>query len=125
MNKEKLIELILEIASQKDKIELYNLDALEFLNTIKSKHNQFYFIDPPYYEKGKDLYTNFYTHDDHLRVSSYVRNNLRTKKILITYDNVDEIKKMYPNITQEINVLNYYVATKRKANEVFIKQNII
>ena len=124
-NKDKLIELIEKIASYRERIELYNMDALEFIKIVKSRHNQFYFIDPPYYKKGKELYTNFYTHQDHVDLSKYLKQNMRSKKILLTYDNCREIRELYKNYTQNIRLLNYYVQSKRVGEEVFITQNLI
>lgn len=124
-NKDKLIELIEKIASYRERIELYNMDALEFIKIVKSRHNQFYFIDPPYYKKGKELYTYFYTHQDHVDLSKYLKQNMRSKKILLTYDNCREIRELYKNYTQNIRLLNYYVQSKRVGEEVFITQNLI
>lgn len=122
--KDRIIELIKLIASLKNQIELYNMDALVFLSFVKRKHNQFYFIDPPYYNKGKELYTNFYKHDDHKKLSSFINQKMRNKHILISYDNCVEINEMYKNNYRIIKELNYYVETKRKGEEVFVLKNI-
>lgn len=124
-NKVKLIELIQKIKSHENNIEIYNMDALDFIKTVQGKHNQFYFIDPPYYQKGKELYTNFYNHDDHVQLAKYFKTKLKTKKILISYDNCDEIKKLYKCYKQDIRLLNYYVETKRMGEEIFITQNLV
>lgn len=58
-NKKRLIALIEKISTLKDKITIYNLDAEDFIIQVKQK-NSFYFIDPPYFCKGKQLYTNFF-----------------------------------------------------------------
>lgn len=123
-NKANLTLLVQKIASYKEKIELYNLDAIDFIDKVKRKHNQFYFIDPPYYKKGKELYTNFYTHADHLNLSKYIKKNLKNKKMLLSYDNCDEIKNMYKTYNLQIKYLNYYIATKRKGEEIFITNNL-
>ena len=67
-NKERIIQNIKLIASMREKIKLYNMDAEKFirLNISKTK-NSFTFFDPPYYAKGPGLYTNFYNHEDHVR----------------------------------------------------------
>ena len=124
-NKNKFIKLIEKIASYRERIELYNMDALEFIKMVKSRRNQFYFIDPPYYKKGKELYTNFYTHQDHVNLSRYLKKNMRSKKFLVTYDNCKEIRELYKNYTQNIRLLNYFVQSKRVGEEVFITQNLM
>src|SRR5699024_3052034 len=85
-NKKSLVSKIKKIASYKSKIHLYNLDAIEFMKTTESDlNNKFYCIDPPYFNKGQSLYTNFYNHDDHSIIAQTVK-ALKSKWIL-TYDN--------------------------------------
>ena len=123
-NKANLIKLVSKIAFYRQYIELYNLDALDFINIVKRRHNQFYFIDPPYYQKGKELYTNFYTHQDHFKLAKYIKKNMKSKKILLTYDNCDAIRELYKNYDQDIRLLKYVVQSKRVGEEVFITQNL-
>ena len=124
-NKTKLIELIRKISDYKCQIELHNSDALVFIEHIKERDNQFYFIDPPYYQKGKQLYTNFYTHEDHVELANYFKQELKKKKILISYDNCPEIEQLYDKQNQSVKSLNYSVGTKRLGEEIFITQNLI
>ncbi|EJL6275271.1 DNA adenine methylase, partial [Vibrio cholerae] len=73
-NKDNLIKKIRKIASYKDNIHLYNLDALDFISEIeKLDENVFYFIDPPYFVKGQSLYTNFYDSNDHIDLCTKIR----------------------------------------------------
>ena len=124
-NKTKLIELIRKISTYRAQIELHNSDALEFIERIKERDNQFYFIDPPYYQKGKQLYTNFYTHEDHVELANYFKQELGEKQILISYDNCPEIEQLYDKENQSVKSLNYSVGTKRLGEEIFITQNLI
>lgn len=119
-NKEKLINKIKEIHSYRNKIKFYNLDVIEFLNEIPSK-DSFIFFDPPYYKKGQELYTNYYTHNDHLKLSEKI-GSLKTKWI-ITYDNADEIKEIYSKYNiKEFDII-YSLEKKRKAKEIIIYNN--
>ena len=61
-NTEVLINKIELIAKNKSRINLYNIDAIEFIknNINRTKTLLWLFFDPPYYVKGKQLYTNFY-----------------------------------------------------------------
>jgi len=123
-NKPNLIKLIRKIATFKGQIELHRLDALDFLEIVKRRRNQFYFIDPPYYQKGKQLYTNFYSHDDHVELANYFKKKLKSKKILISYDNCSEIETLYKKQHQSVKSLNYSVGSKRSGEEIFITQNL-
>ncbi len=116
-NKRKLIEKIQEIYTYRDKIRFYNLDVIDFLKIIKKK-DSFIFFDPPYYKKGKDLYVNFYEHNDHLNLANKI-SKLKNDWI-VTYDNEEEIKKMYNQFRQKEFDITYSLENKRKAKEIII-----
>jgi len=80
-NKTNLIERIKQIALYKDKIELYNMDAVELIKTLRKtlpKKTLFY-LDPPYFVKGKDLYLNHYTEKDHENIMQEVKKITKQK----------------------------------------------
>lgn len=72
--KESLTERIHEIATQKRHIHLYNKDINCFLVNYASKYseNALIYFDPPYYEKGRELYMNFLQHKDHVKIRSEI-----------------------------------------------------
>ncbi|EGR1064183.1 TPA: DNA adenine methylase [Vibrio cholerae] len=118
-NKDNLIKKIRKIASYKDNIHLYNLDALDFINEIeKLDENVFYFIDPPYFVKGQSLYTNFYDSNDHIDLCTKIR-EINSKWIL-TYDYAEFIRKLYSNYRQFSFSLNYSAAEKKKGTELLV-----
>ena len=119
-NKNKLIKQIKEIGRLKDKIEFYNLDVLEFQKNIisKIKREKFIFFDPPYYKKGPELYTNFYNHKNHLELYETIRKI--TKNWIVTYDNCEEIKKIYKKFDFVEFDINYSLENKMKAKEIMI-----
>ena len=123
-NKKNLIERIKEINKYKKKIEFYNLDAIDFLKKIENKKKIFIFFDPPYFQKGKDLYTNFYMIEDHINLAKHI-SNLKQDWIT-TYDNTEEIKEIYSEFQiKEFDIL-YSLEKKRKAKEILIcKKNLI
>lgn len=116
-NKKDLVEKIQEIYTYRDKIRFYNLDVIDFLQRIKKK-DSFIFFDPPYYNKGKDLYVNFYEHDDHLNLANKI-SKLKNDWI-VTYDNEEEIKKMYKQFRQKEFDITYTLEKKRKTKEIII-----
>jgi DNA adenine methylase len=124
--KEKLIQKILEISSLSDQIDLYNLDALIFINNvIKKTKKSFTFFDPPYFNKGPSLYTNFYNKDDHIELSEIIQKDLKNRKWIITYDNAIEIKKMYNKLDFIEYYLSYTVQDKKKGVEfMFFSKNL-
>lgn len=94
-NKQNLIERIEYVAFYKDRISLYNLDALRLLQDVVSSlpNKALVYLDPPYYVKGGQLYRNHYKHDDHKELSDAVKNIGHSW--LVTYDKCDEIKELY------------------------------
>ncbi|ECX3498302.1 DNA adenine methylase, partial [Salmonella enterica subsp. enterica serovar Panama] len=78
-------------------------------------------IDPPYFDKGSLLYTNFYNVEDHKKVSEAI---FKLKHSwLLTYDNVSEINELYNNCARYTYPLNYSAATKRVGTELLITQD--
>lgn len=119
-NKSVLIKKIHQIAELKNKIHIYNMDAIDFIEKLESLKlsKPLLMIDPPYYNKGQSLYTNFYKHCDHAAVSKKLAN---TKlPWLLTYDNTPEISDLYKDFSQYQFDINYSAAKKRVGNELFI-----
>lgn len=57
-NPQALTDRITRIHAMRDRIELHNMDACEFLETEGYWYDRAtIFVDPPYWEKGKTLYT--------------------------------------------------------------------
>lgn len=94
-NKEKLIERIVKIARLRDRIQLFNVDAMELLGlpAIDINRKSLIYLDPPYYVKGSQLYRNHYQPNDHQQIANTVV-DLNTPW-LVTYDNCSEIKDLY------------------------------
>lgn len=126
-NKNKLITKIKKIANFKEKILLFNLDTIELINNFAWDYQKKYFIffDPPYYKKGKELYTNFYNHNDHLQLLSIIKIMLKSFAWIVTYDECNEILNLYKNINFIKISLNYSIEKKRKASEYLFYNNII
>lgn len=95
-NKEELIYRISKISKMRRRISLTNLDAIEFISSQNSTwpSRTLVYLDPPYYEKGRDLYYNFYNHQDHVAVALAAA-QLRHVRWMVSYDDVAPIHLMY------------------------------
>lgn len=122
--KENLKKKISLIASKKDSITFENLDASEFIIGHSKDKNSFWFIDPPYYEKGKQLYSDFYDHEGHVGLSETIASFLNEQAWVLTYDVCEKIKVMYKNYPFKVIPLNYSVCTKRVASELMFFNKI-
>ena len=76
----------------------------------------------PYYVKGKDLYLNFYGDKDHKEIAEQI-NKVSSQKWIVTYDNVDQIKNLYPQYRQKEYSLNYSAGQANTGKEVMIFSN--
>ncbi|MER1713873.1 DNA adenine methylase, partial [Proteus mirabilis] len=122
-NKVNLLKKILKISEFRKRIKVSNIDAADFLLGLKSKlnDNDLIYLDPPYYIKGQGLYRNFYNHDDHVNIMNILSDS--NFKWVVSYDNNDEIKKMYQKFHQKEYTLNYSANAKLKGKEVIIYSN--
>lgn len=119
-NKDDLTNRITRIAKYKNRIHLTNQDALDFMNVSEKTlpKETFFCIDPPYFNKGSSLYTNFYEKGDHSQIADAI---LELKRPwILTYDNVAEIKDLYMARRQFEFNLKYSANIKRVGTELLI-----
>ncbi|WP_082502501.1 DNA adenine methylase [Methylobacterium sp. Leaf100] len=105
-NKPVLIERIYNIARMRKRVSLTNMDAVDFLKNIPQNTNKktLIYLDPPYYNKGRDLYYNFYHHDDHANVA-FATHGLKGVSWIVSYDDVGPIHDLY----QQSSCLQYTI----------------
>lgn len=107
-NKEDIRSKIEIIAGLKNKIKLYNKDAgyLIRMNLMKMKSSMFFNIDPPYVIKGSQLYTNFFTAEDHVNLQRIIMKHLDSDyPWIITYDDCPLVRDLY----RQYNMKEYYI----------------
>lgn len=96
-NKEDIIKRIQNISEKKNRIRLYNKDAIKLIDKIQQEslsNNIIFYFDPPYYLKGSSLYLNHYKTDDHSAVCEKIK-QIKNIHWVISYDNVPKIKGLY------------------------------
>lgn len=125
-NTEVLVNKIKLIAKNKNRIGLYNLDAIEFIkNNIRRTKRSLTFFDPPYFVKGKQLYTNFYEYVDHLELRDTIDRYMSKHKWILTYDLHEEIQNMYSSFEHFPYQLNYSAGSSKKGVEyIFLSSKI-
>ena len=97
-NKKALSQLIGDIAQFSTKIIVTQLDAVEVAKAYESSPppRTLIYFDPPYYEKGRHLYYNYYSQGDHAEVSASIR-KLAECRWIVSYDDVEPIHALYAN----------------------------
>lgn len=117
-NKQELIDRIQKIALFKDRINLSNLDGVDFAKKIDKKNEDiFVYFNPPYYQKGSDLYMNYFEDKNHLRLKNAIEK--LQKKWIVSYDNHDFIRQSYFTYQKIIYQLAQSTSN-RVGNEVII-----
>jgi len=122
-NKKELIRRIEKIYLYRDRIEVHNLDAIEFLKNVVGKNgwstSSLIYLDPPYFVKGSELYRNHYHPEDHAQLASFIQTQGRLKW-LMTYDDVPEIRRLYSDCEIISFQLDYTAHSRKKGKEVLI-----
>jgi len=80
-------------------VRLTNTDFERVIGDVPE--NAFLFIDPPYFNRDQDkFYTYTFTLDDHKRLVEVLRRNSSRIKFLLTYDDSEDLRKMYSWATE-------------------------
>ncbi len=122
-NKEALVKRILQIASLKDSICVYNMDAIAFLKqhlpSGLGRKRVFAFLDPPYVNKAERLYMNSYEAKDHRKIAAYLARQ-NTLNWVMSYDDTQLIRALYKDAKIAHMPIRYSLQSKRLAKELII-----
>jgi DNA adenine methylase len=122
-NKHDLCARIRRVAQYRNRITVYNDDAEAFMYRLglDIPSSAVMYIDPPYYDKGSQLYRNSYRPSDHERIADRVAQ--LSNPWFMTYDNVAAIRKLYENYKSVELDIGYSVQTKRRGSEILVVSN--
>lgn len=96
-NKDDIINRIRSVNALRDRIRLFNLDANDLVIHELAQENAhtFYNIDPPYVKKGKSLYSEYFTEQEHRAFGTTVQQHMEDIPWIITYDSCDLVREIY------------------------------
>ena len=117
-NRRNLAERVRKIGRYADRIDVLNEDGVQLTKRHLKKKNTFIYLDPPYFKKGAMLYLNHYDEENHKELANLLNLNI-DKHWVLTYDEVSEIRKLYPARRRRLS-LKYRVRGSRKARELMI-----
>lgn len=125
VNKEELIFRIQSISKMAHRISLSRLDAMKFLkkNADKWGRKTLIYLDPPYYNKDRDLYYDFYKHEDHESIASFIIEEMREKNWVVSYDNVPQIHALYEGQRYGTYAIGYSARSSREGAEAIFFSN--
>lgn len=120
-NTKQLVKRIRAIAKYKQHIKVYNKEIVRFIENVMPiyEQNSLTYFDPPYFNKGPELYKNFFNKKDHAKIAQLILNRVAGNWI-ITYDDTPEIIEIYKQQCIRRYDLYYSVANTGKNSEVMI-----
>lgn len=124
-NRKALIDKIKLIALYRDRITVLNMDGLQVIEKYASLKTSFFYVDPPYFVKGADLYLNAFKLEDHKKLADVLNKHAKSKWLL-SYDNEKAILDLYPGLNYEVFSLKYSAHINTKSgSELMILSNAI
>lgn len=125
-NKVGLIKKIRAIAARKEQIILSNMDAQELIksNYLERFNDAFINFDPPYVNKGYQLYKNAFTEEDHGSLSQEIA-TLTNQQWIVTYDICPLVTDLYKNYRCSYLDVTYSVNRNKKAKEYIFFSNTL
>lgn len=122
-NREDLAERIEELASFGDRVIVSGLDASKLISDlpkIVGGDRVFIYADPPYFNKGRELYLSSFGAAEHKAFASVLKGQRRHHWVA-TYDNVEYIREIYSWAKVTEFGLRYSAhASSPRGQEVFI-----
>lgn len=108
-----------KIAQYRGRVHVSCRDGIEFIDSL-SPASVFFFIDPPYFAKGKTLYMNALDGEYHLSLATRLK-AMGDSAWVLTYDDCPEIRQMYRGwATIRPFSLKYAASDRRSGREVLI-----
>jgi len=126
-NADELIFRIESIAKIRNRIKLTRKDALALLRVglMKWPKKTLIYLDPPYFEQGRQLYYDFYRPDDHSELATFIADKMRSRSWIVSYDNIPVIKRLYAEFRSIIYNVGYTARENRVGKEVmFFSPNL-
>ncbi len=118
-NKHELIKRCKKIAERRNQIRVSQTDGIKFIAGA-NPNSTFFFIDPPYYQKGKTLYLNSLDDAYHKALASKLK-ELKHANWVLSYDDCPEIRQMYRSWARiRPFIFNYVAAERRSGKEILI-----
>lgn len=119
-NARELVHRIQAISKLRDRIKLTRQDALRFLRNGVPKwpKETLIYLDPPYYAKGRDLYYDFYEHEDHEKVAEFMNGHTDRQRWIVSYDNVPAIRSLYKRARHIVYDIAYSARSAARGSEV-------
>lgn len=117
-NKPQLEIRLRSVAKMADRIEIHCEDAKCFLETHCKEWpaNTLIYCDPPYVQKGRGLYMNYFNQEDHRALSESIL-KIRDKHWVVTYDTDPLIADLYHDYLKKKLTFSYSASHERESTK--------
>ncbi len=80
-----------------EKLQGVRLTSYDFEKVLAEiSDGAFLFVDPPYFNADQDKFYNcVFSDEDHIRLSEALKNHSQRLNFLLTYDNTEDVRKLY------------------------------
>jgi DNA adenine methylase len=117
-NKEDLIKRLISLAKLSNRVTVEYGDAIDFIGRHKRRKKVFFYIDPPYFEKGDKLYRHYYKLSDHKKLAEVL------KKVkfpwILSYDSHHVIEFFYEDLFIRKHNFRYSARSPKNNEELLI-----
>jgi DNA adenine methylase len=119
-NADELIFRIESIAKMRKRIKLTRSDALALLRHGLPTWDRktLIYLDPPYFERGRQLYYDYYNAGDHEQLADFIATEMPNRFWIVSYDNVAPIKALYSDFRRVVYNVGYSARESRIGKEV-------
>lgn len=121
-NRTELIRRIEKIHLYRDRIEIHNLDAIDFLKNVVAQseeiRNTLVYLDPPYFLKGRELYLNHYQPEDHAQLAAFIKR--QGFRWIMSYDDMAEIRSLYEDCNTIPFLIDYSAHSRKQGKELLV-----
>lgn len=108
-----------KVAEYRERIYVSCNDGIQFIDGLDPE-STFFFVDPPYFEKGPELYLNALSKDYHATLAARLRGRQNGAWVL-TYDDCAEVRRMYRGWAAiRPYCLRYSACVRRPGRELLI-----
>lgn len=111
----------------RNRIRLTRMDALKLLEAHGDDWpaKTLIYLDPPYYEKGRRLYYDFYEARDHVQIYRLLTKRFAKKRWVISYDDVPPIRDLYRERQQLAYGVGYSARDAREGAEIMFFSDVL
>jgi DNA adenine methylase len=114
-NKAEIQRRCKKVAEYRERISVSCHDGITFIENLDPESN-FFFIDPPYFEKGQTLYLNALDEDYHSMLSLRMK-DMQDAAWVMTYDDFPEVRRMYREWASIRSFSMRYSANNRRSGK--------